>query len=392
MNARLHFDQRLPQEFYRKVQLHTAEALRDEGFQVLVTNQPTDVAYLTGFFFHPCERPITVILTHTGETSLLVPQLEAEHARTQDVVAELEVYFEYPGSRSPFSLLQGRFPKESKVALAQSTSIQVRKQLELLLGISTIPTDLIDRLRAIKFEEEIKLHREAARITDAMLTEGANYVRDSLHQNDLPTEEQLERFVTQVGLKLIRDEHSRVVRTGFLTGGLVYGGPNSSNPHALPTARKLQRGESFMLSLGAAIGGRYVEGERTFFIGPPSTQQANYYEAVFQAQKSGHEAIAAHVSCAESNAICLKVLHQAGYGAYVLHRQGHGIGLDMHEPPWLEAGDATPLRPGMLVSNEPGLYIAGHAGYRISDTTLVTTSGATSLTKMGRTITDAIIQ
>ena len=99
-----------------------------------------------------------------------------------------------------------------------------------------------------------------------------------------------------------------------------------------------------------------------------------YFEAVRAAQRGAPEHPPG-ATCAEANAACLAVIREAGLGEYLQHRQGHGIGLGMHEPPWLEDGDDTVIREGLVLSNEPGIYVPGHAGYRISDTVLVTATG-----------------
>jgi Xaa-Pro dipeptidase len=177
----------------------------------------------------------------------------------------------------------------------------------------------------------------------------------------------------------------------MMAGGLVYAGANSAYPHGLPSGYRLRPGDTFMLSLGCAVGGRYVEGERTFVLGEPSAEQRRYHDAIRLAQQVGGVAIRPGVECRDANAACLAVLREAGLGQYLRHRQGHGIGLGMHEPPWLEDGDATVLEAGMIVSNEPGIYVPGHAGYRISDSMLVTGSGSRPLTSFPRGIEDCVI-
>jgi Xaa-Pro aminopeptidase len=146
-----------------------------------------------------------------------------------------------------------------------------------------------------------------------------------------------------------------------------------------------------MLSLGCAVGGRFVEGERTFLLAEPTDEQRRYYEVVREAQQTGTEAIRAGARCADVNRACLDVIRTAGLERYLRHRQGHGIGLGMHEPPWLEDGDDTVLEPGMIVSSEPGLYIPGHAGYRISDSVLVTEEGPKPFTSYPRSLQDAVL-
>jgi Xaa-Pro dipeptidase len=208
---------------------------------------------------------------------------------------------------------------------------------------------------------------------------------------ELPSESDLAAHVGAVGTRIMYAEHENVVVVGFLAGGLVYAGANSAKPHGLPSAYRLSPGDTFMLSLGCAVGGRFVEGERTFFLGEPSAEQERYYEAVRAAQQTGIDSLRPGITCAESNALCLDVIRDAGLGQYLQHRQGHGIGVGMHEPPWLEDGDDTVLQEGFVVSNEPGIYVPGHAGYRISDSMQITADGAVPFTHFAKSLDDVVI-
>ena len=142
-------------------------------------------------------------------------------------------------------------------------------------------------------------------------------------------------------------EHEDVVVVGFLAGGLVYAGAEQRPAARAALRNRLRPGDTFMLSLGCAVGGRFVEGERTFLLGEPTAEQVRYYEAVREAQQVGAEAtLRPGARCAESNRACLDVIREAGLGDYLQHRQGHGIGVGMHEPPWLEDGDDTVIEAG----------------------------------------------
>jgi Xaa-Pro aminopeptidase len=225
-----------------------------------------------------------------------------------------------------------------------------------------------------------------------MLAAGRALVEEALVAGgELPSEAELAAHVSTVGTRTMYAEHVDVVVVSPLAGGLVYAGANSARPHALPSGYRLRPGETFMLSLGCAVGGRFVEGERTFILGEPSPEQRRYYEAVRAAQEAGGAALRPGVRCAEANRQCLDVIRSAGLGEYLRHRQGHGIGLGMHEPPWLSDGDDTELVPGMIVSNEPGIYVPGHGGYRISDSMLVTDDGARPFTAYPRGLDDIVI-
>ncbi|MFK4788778.1 M24 family metallopeptidase [Microbacterium sp. ZW T5_56] len=388
------FSQRLSPDFFPRVHERVRAAMADASVDAILTDDPEDIAYLTGFFHHPSERPVAVWLDLTGEVIMLVPALEWEYAQAQNATAELVSFPEFPGVVPPFEFLARRVGASGRrigFTATMSTSRLLAAQ-DAFTGSVLTPSDIVLHSRYIKFPEEIALHREAARITDLMLVAGVQLVRDAVATGgQLPSEAELERHVTSVGVSTMYAEHENVVVASLLAGGLVYSGANSAFPHGLPSAERLQPGDTFMLSLGCAVGGRFVEGERTFVLGEPTSEQIRYHDTIREAQEVGAHAIAAGVECREANRICLDVIRDAGLGEHLRHRQGHGIGLGMHEAPWLEDGDATVLAAGMVVSNEPGIYIPGHAGYRISDSMLVTDSGAERLTTFPRDLASCTI-
>lgn len=394
MGTTARFDQRLATDIFDLIQAKVREQMIQAGLDALLTDSPEDVAYLTGFFHHPCERPVAVWLEAGGSCSLLLPELEVEHAESQHAKAELLTYPEYPGLRSPFSVLANGAPGTGR-RIGHATSMSYARlaaaQAEFP-GDEMLPTEMVGRTRYVKLSEEIALHAEAARITDVMLQSGADLVAEAIAAaGELPSEAELAAHVTRVGVQTMYSEHDNVVVVSPLAGGLVYAGANSVYPHGLPSAYRLRPGDTFMLSLGCAVGGRFVEGERTFILGEPTSEQRRYHEAVQLAQRIGGEAIRPGTECRQVNETCLAVIQDAGLGQYLRHRQGHGIGLGMHEPPWLESGDATILQEGMIVSNEPGIYIPGHAGYRISDSMCVTADGAKPLTSFERGLDACVI-
>jgi Xaa-Pro aminopeptidase len=387
------FDQRLPADFYTGVQEDMRVALAGEGLDALLTDDPEDVAYLTGFFHHPCERPVAVWLAVDGTTALLLPELEVEHAQTQHTAAEPVVYPEYPGVVRPFDVLADAVPSVGRAGHPGSIAVErlglIRDAFPATAFVQTV---VAVRARMRKRPEEMALHQEAARITDAMLAAGRSLVEEAIATGgELPSEAELAAHVTSYGSATMYAEHENVVVVSPLAGGLVYAAENSARPHGLPSARRLRPGDTFMLSLGCAVGGRFVEGERTFLLGEPSVLQRRYYEAVREAQEVGGASIRPGLRCAEANRVCLDVIRAAGLARFLRHRQGHGIGLGMHEPPWLEDGDPTVLEAGMIVSNEPGIYVTGHAGYRISDSMLVTDDGAAPFTGYPRALDDVVI-
>lgn len=387
------FDQRLAPEFFDRVQARVRAQMAEEGFDAFLTDHPEDIAYLTGFFHHPSERPVAIWIEATGRIVMLLPELEREYADSQSARAELVAFFEYPGVVAPFEVLAGAVTPRGRVGFASTMPYQRLSAAQAAMGqAALVPSDLITRVRYVKFPEEVALHREAARVTDGMLDAGVQLVAEAVAAGgELPTEAELERHVTATGTRIMYAEHRNVVVASLLAGGLVYSGANSAFPHGLPSVNRLKAGDTFMLSLGCAVGGRFIEGERTFVLGEPTAEQRRYHDTIHAAQLRGRETIRAGLECREANRLCLDVIRDAGLGEFIRHRQGHGIGLGMHEAPWLEDGDATLLQEGMVVSNEPGIYVPGHAGYRISDSMLVTATGAEPLTTFPRSLDDCII-
>ena len=387
------FHQRLDASFYESVQRQVRTGLEAAGLDGIVLDHPDDVAYLTGFFHHPCERPVVAYIGNDVPTVLLVPALEREHAAWQHAAADVVTYPEFPGVIEPLQLLAEAVPSASRVGVGPSMSIGRLGLLRRAFpAAELVPSDIVTLQRQVKRPQEMELHQEAARITDLMLEAGVAMVRDALRGGrDLPSESELAAHVGAVGTQTMYTEHDDVVVVGFLAGGLVYAGANSAKPHGLPSAYRLRPGDTFMLSLGCAVGGRFVEGERTFILGEPTSDQQRYYEAVRAAQQAGTDALRPGLTCAESNALCLGVIRDAGLGGFIEHRQGHGIGVGMHEPPWLEDGDDTVLQEGFVVSNEPGIYIPGHAGYRISDSMRITAHGAVPFTSYPKSLDDIVV-
>ncbi|MGO4601971.1 M24 family metallopeptidase [Terrabacter sp. 2YAF2] len=387
------FRQRLPADVLVRIQERVRRSLAADGLDALLTDDPEDVAYLTGFFHHPCERPVIAYLPLDGDVLLLVPRLERDHAEWQRVQATVVDYPEFPGTVEPISHLARTAAAPVRLGITPSTSIERLALIESCFPAAQVtPSYAVTWARWVKEPEELALHREAGRITDVMLRRGVELVSTALVSGgSLPTEAELAAFVGSVGSGIMDAEHEDVVVIGFRAGGLVYSGPNSARPHGLPSTHRLRPGETFMLSLGCAVGGRYIEGERTFILGEPSADQQRYYEAVRAAQAAGAAALRPGRTCAEANDACLQVIRDSGLSQHLQHRMGHGIGVGMHESPWLEDGDRTVLQAGFVVSNEPGIYIPGHAGYRISDSMQITAEGAEPLTAFPRSLDDIVV-
>ncbi|MFG1780321.1 M24 family metallopeptidase [Micromonospora sp. NPDC049048] len=389
---------RLPESFYTSVRTRLNETLDERGLDGFLATSPADVAFLSGFFYIATERPVYLWMPRKGEPLLVIPRLDEEYAAQQGVTIPLVSYFEFPGVVTAEQTLASALSRPGgavrRIGVGAGVSVGAFRALSRAIAGATLETtDAVAKLRLRKFPEEIPFHEAAARICDEMLGAGRALIEEALVSGGpLPREDEIARHVIGYGTDRMYAEYDLVVYTTKLAGGLVYAGPNSALPHGLPTRRRIQPGDTLILSLGAAVASRFVESERTFIIGEPTAEQVRYYEADREAQEVGTQAMVAGRTCAEVNKICLDVLRGHGLGDHIRHRQGHGIGLQNHEAPWVEDGDDTVLAPGMLLSSEPGVYVPGHAGYRISDTVLVQEAGPRRLTGYPRDLASNVIE
>jgi len=388
------FHQVLGASYYAKVHADIRTRMAATNIDLLLLDSNDDVIYTTGFSHYTTERPVVFAISQTGAW-LLLPKLEQSHAAHQNIAAEPIVYFEFPGIDRPFDVLGRAFGEmKGNVAYSHTISLTRASQIEAAFpnARSLRSTDLVQKMRYIKYPEEIALHREAARISDEMVKAGVDLIADALVAgSSLPSEIEIESHVSRHAMTIMHEEHANVMLVQGLASGLVYSGARSAFPHGMPTGNPVQRGESIILSLGCRVGGRAAESERTLFIGEPTKEQEHHYAVAFEAQRMATAALIAGHTCSSADNLALSFIRDSGMSQYLLHRVGHGMGVMFHEPPWVEGGDDTILEPGMITSSEPAIFVPEFAGYRIADTVLITKEGPDSMTKYPRAIDDVVI-
>ncbi|HHY32244.1 MAG TPA: aminopeptidase P family protein [Firmicutes bacterium] len=384
---------RLTRPFYLRKIARCRQELADRCLDGLFILNHLSIWYLTGLFHFPTERPIGVFIgTEEDSPRFFIPKLEEDQIR-EIWDSNIETYFEYPGVVDPLAWMCGRLADlgYGNKRLAYEGNIPVGYKEALCAALPGVDWreagDIIAGMRLVKDEEEIQLIRKAALYSDFMVEEGVRVVKE----RGLVSEIEILEEVVRRTVDRMLDELDPIVYVSGIAGGLVCSGERSAFPHGLPSKRRIKRGENLILSFGCIVGGYNAESERTVFVGSPSAEQRRMYEAVREAQETGTMALKPGRPCKDANKVCLDVLRRAGLWEYVKHRQGHGIGISNHEAPWIEDGDGTILRPGMVVSSEPGIYVPGGGGYRVSDTVLITEAGPERLTSYPRDIEHLII-
>jgi D-alanyl-D-alanine dipeptidase len=165
---------------------------------------------------------------------------------------------------------------------------------------------------------------------------------------------------------------------------IVASGPNGASPHHEPGSRSIRAGEEVVMDFGGTVGGYYSDMTRTVVVERPPRGFAQVYDAVREAQEAAFQAVRPGVAAEVVDAAAREVIAMAGYADRFVHRTGHGIGLEVHEDPYIVAGNRRVLQPGMCFSIEPGIYLDGRFGVRIEDIVTVTETGAQRLNRASR--------
>ena len=338
----------------------------------LVVTNLTNVRYLTGFTGSAAVLAVTAdgaLLTTDGryrtQAAEQMAAAEVESA-VELCIGGVEVQREALGAL----LARGTVGLEAdSVTWNQATGWQER------LGRSLVATTgVVEALREVKDPGEIARMIHAAAIADAALGE-------VLSQLGAPG-------MTEEGFALLLDSRIRELgAAGNSFDTIVAAGENSAKPHHRPGPREIRHGDPVVLDFGAIFEGYCSDMTRTFVVGgEPTGELAEIWSVVAAANAAGEAALRPGVSTSAIDEICRNLITEAGYGERFEHSTGHGVGLDIHEIPWVSSQGTAILEPGVVVTVEPGVYVAGVGGVRIEDTLVITTDGAEPLTKFTKDV------
>ncbi|MHB8648581.1 MAG: M24 family metallopeptidase [Gaiellaceae bacterium] len=344
---------------------------------------PRYVLYYTGFHFIATERPIAFVLAADGRGGMLVPRLELEHAQANTAVQEIAHYDEYPGERPPMEAL-----RELLDALGVRGALGgdhdgypwVFGYRGPSLGDVTQIADLVEDQLMIKSAAEIALLRESCTWGNLAHTLLQRYTRPGVSETEVET-----RASTEATSAMLDALGSTYRGQSPWFGGAVAGyrgqiGRNAAIPHALPNNIVFHAGDVLVTGASAPVWGYHSELERTMVIGPPSDEQRRLFDHMLALQELAIETIRPGVPCAEVDRRVRAYYEEHGLWDNWRHHVGHAIGLRYHEGPFLDRGDETEIRPGMVFTVEPGLYAPAVGGFRHSDTIAVTDDGVEWLT------------
>jgi Xaa-Pro dipeptidase len=343
----------LDRKIYEKRLRTVREQLDGLGADGLFATPSSNLFYMTGIAFDRSERLTALFLFKDRDPFVVCPAFEGDRLRGMSAIAEVHTWEE---TDDPFRLSASFFPAARGVlAVEPSTAYD---DVERLIGaragwtpVSAAP--LFTTLRMIKTVEEIAAIRRAIAVAVPRFRKAFAALSPGAVEADI----------------------------SHLFGGenVVQFGPSSALPHGASGPRSLSRGEAVLIDAWDKPEGYYYDITRSTFFGPPTAEYRKIWQIVLDAQTAGIEKAAPGVPCFEVDAAARRVIEKAGYAEYFTHRLGHGLGIDVHEPPYMVGHDKTVLEPGMTFTSEPGIYLPGRFGVRIEDDILVTAQGAESL-------------
>ena len=340
------------------------DSLKERGLDAYISARPQNIRYYTGSI-----GGNFLIVTNDKIPLLLVASLDENVTRDQAKDCNVETY--------------------ASEGLLNKFSDRLRRSHSILVGFDDLPLSLLSRLgkrlpeitfrqdqdvvwaqRCVKDARELELMREAGRL--------ANTAMEALF-GKLAVGETEHKLAAEASYAMMR-EGAEAHAFEFTVGS----GPRSAYPHASCTGRKIGRGDLVVVDIGASYCGYCSDITRTFISGKPDVKSLEIYEMVLRSYDAAYAAMKPGVYCREVDAVSRKIISDSGYGQNYTHSLGHGVGLDIHEPPSVSQNSNETLIAGNVVSNEPGIYVHGFGGVRIEDTVLITKGGSRRLTDFPR--------
>ena len=327
-------------------------SMEELGYDNIIAFEPENIFYLTQFWGEG------IALLNKNGLMLIVPKLEAERARSNATVIESE-----RGSDMLKILSKNLDGRAVTDCNDYHTFIQ--------LGSNVIhDPSIFYNARMIKDDDEIRAIKKASMLLDKLFRM-VEEIKVGMSELDI------QALLMYEGLRL------GLLPTSYkytLHPLIVASGKNSSLPHAQPTSRKIRKGDLLTIDLTLRYNGYVSDATRTFAIDSISNDKREIYDIVREAEEEGIEALHDGIEAGEIDMICRNLIEGYGYGKYFIHSTGHGIGVEVHEPPWIRSKSKQLLRDRMTITIEPGIYLQKY-GVRIEDSVLVTENGCKVLSK-----------
>lgn len=362
--------------------------VRSSGHDGVVLFDSKYILYYTGFAFVPTERPMGFVMNRDGERALFVPRLELEHAQANALVDRVDHYLEYPDDPHP---AHGLAKLVTEMGLKGSVTADDDgypwilgyrgPRLSELTGVTIVQArGFVEDQMMIKSPAELALLRESIRWANLAHMLLQRYTRPGV------TETAVQQRASNEATLAMLDAIGPIYRgqdpfsDGASAGYRGQIGRNAAIPHALANNMVFQDGDVLVTGATAPVWGYVSELERTMIIGTPTDEQRRFFDHMVALQDTAFEAMLPGRRCCDVDNAVRAYFEKHDLMRYWKHHSGHAIGLRYHEGPFLDRGDTTELKPGMVFTVEPGLYVPGLGGFRHSDTVVMTDDGVELMT------------
>ncbi len=343
------------------------ENMKQAGFDALLVSSPMDIYYLTGIKLAPGERLAALLIDESGSVKLVANKLFAlkqaqgielvEYSDTDDCVEALSS-----------CIRRGRLGIDKEFRSRFLLPL-IEKRTDIKMALGSRPVELA---RMVKTKDELVLMREASHLNDLAIAEAIKALKDGVSESDIA--DAYRKSACELG-------------EGESFESLICFGANAAEPHHDTDRTLLKRGDAVIIDVGLKFCGYCSDMTRTVFFGETSREQKAVYELVRRANEAGRNAVRPGVRLSDVDAAARRVISEAGYGEYFIHRTGHSIGLEVHEFPDVSSVSDVACEPGMVFSVEPGIYLPGRFGVRVEDLVEVTEDGARTLNEFPRELT-----
>ncbi|NVM36772.1 MAG: aminopeptidase P family protein [Candidatus Lokiarchaeota archaeon] len=359
--------------------------MKEQDLDYYISFNPVNIYYLTNFAFYVHERPFILIIEKKGLPKMLIPRLEKGHFESR-ARCELEfvIYYEFPARSGEnwYDHYQKQIRYDAKVGI----------ESELPIGIvnktpgEPIVSDIIDEIRIVKTDYEVGRIYHACRVVN----KGHKVLLKKCRPRVL--EFALYKEVTDaMTSKIVQDIPNANFRATETTGA-VWPPSISHDPHLIPHIfTPMEEGGPHVSIVSAQVDGYGVEIERSFFLGYVPENAVKPFKIMLEARALAYNMLKPGALMSKVDKAVRAFITEKGYGDYIIHRTGHGLGITGHEAPFLAEGYDRPLEKNMVISVEPGIYIPGIGGFRHSDTVLITEEGYQKLTKAPETLEEVTI-
>jgi D-alanyl-D-alanine dipeptidase len=357
-------DHRFNADVYGRRIAAARAATAEAGLAGLVITPGYDLRYLLGSRAQTFERLTALVLPVSGDPTVVVPRLELaslKHSAAADLGVAVR---DWVDSEDPYQLVVqaiGGAPAATAVTDAMP-ALHLLPLADVLGVLPVLATGVLRGLRMVKDAAEVDALRKAGAAIDRVHSRVPEFLIPGRTEADVAAD---------IAEAIVAEGHSDVA---FV---IVGSGPHGADPHHEYSDRELRTGDIVVVDIGGAYQpGYHSDSTRTYSIGEPRAEVAQQYSVLQRAQRAAVDAVRPGVTAEEVDAAARSVLAEAGLAEYFVHRTGHGIGLSVHEEPYIVAGNDLPLQAGMAFSVEPGIYFPGRWGARIEDIVVVAEDGA----------------